>query len=344
LYAVWSAQYSRYKVEIFNAFDDDDFNGIINCMNVFSNSNPICGAGGNVFLRRSFSSYGDTFLRQYAIVNGQIDLNAAELAQGTTPFFPTEQFYYNTQGWSFIPDRQGDRIYVESFDNGIGAAIRDFAEVCGSCLRGSLPVPFSTAYAAVALGATSPTTNDGIEVQAQSLINVMKGMTDEIFVEAYVGYSNSEFYGIGDCRSRTQSCPDERQGPDNEVVVYAYYVRAESYFGNPDLHTLFLNDRGENITEATRGDPYDPTVRPWFVNGTGWAPSFTSATTGRQVRSYSVAFNGGGVTAAEIELDHNGLCFAGRNGQYEPSFYCSSAEKVVMSLSLVFLAIVFALF
>jgi len=165
-------------------------------------------------------------------------------------------------------------------------------------------------WAAHETSGVNMTTFPTILTYAQNMISGIRSMTEEIFIEVFVGFWNGDFYSIGDCRSSTQNCTNPG---------YNLFFRNAALIGNNSLVTIHLNLDGNVDSDQKIGDIFPTTERPWFVIQNGWTSTYTSTTTGWTVRAYSQAFKYG-IAAGEVQLSSTGDCYLGRNGQYSSGY------------------------
>mmetsp|Transcript_24412 Transcript_24412/g.33516 ORF Transcript_24412/g.33516 Transcript_24412/m.33516 type:complete len:393 (+) Transcript_24412:26-1204(+) len=325
--------------QIYYGLSSENYYAVFDCASPAYSLSEFCSNGRTfVFVVRDFDFFQDGFLHYYRVRQNGF-LENRPFADSTVVFTTTAQVWYQQgDGWTdYYEIAEGTRgkSYANSFSDGVAGADRLPSEPCGPCLTGSYPVPIALSWGNGNAPDGSEAISVGdIEAVAKYLIGIITGMTEEIILEAYVGYSNQYFYSVGDCRSKSiKDCTDN----------WILYARNDFVFGTDSLNTVLLDSDGDFDSQPSASSEEFPTTeRPWYIQQNGWADPFTAVTTGNSVRSFSVYFNGG-VAASEITLGPDDTCVYGRNGIYETSFYCS-AEKLLLSVSLVLLSLVFALF
>jgi hypothetical protein len=308
---------------------------------VFNGYSPCAGQAGLVFGWKSWQAYGDNMIHYFAVTpEGTVNTFANQLV-AVGPFFVTSQHWFRPlrSGWNDGELAPGSpllsvdgTVYNAGFVTGSAGANRFNGEACGSCLTGSFPFAWSPGYAQIPTGSRA-TTEEEVQVAGKAIIDYVRGMTEEIFLEAYVGFDDGTFYDIGDCRHSAHGCPANS--------TYVFFIRNDDVYPPGRLNEVYTDPEGVFTTPVFVEDDYDPRIRPWYILGNGWS-RFVSETTNETILGFSADFQGG-VVASEINLGIRGTCEEGRNGEYDPSFYCAG-NSLVATLAFVFASLAVMMF
>ena len=140
------------------------------------------------------------------------------------------------------------------------------------------------------------------------LWSVFSSSSDPQRSELYYGLSSGNFYSVANCFSQDYANAPVCAGGTH----YIFTARNAKYFGDAKLHAFKTDGNGKIVGNAyyASASAYDPRVRPWYQQGSGWtdAYTFSDGTTGV---SYYHSFDGGVAGGDRVGSDQCGPCLEG---------------------------------